>query len=458
MFRYYIKRILLFVPSLILIGLFTFLLFHAAPNDPVEDLLVTEGYEEDNVPSTVYQKQYQRLSSELKLNLPRFYFSIVPSYYPDTLHRIPTKFERQRALLLLSHHNNWSTINAFIIKGKAFLESKKSSHENSIVDRLLYQVPPQELQSIASSISTTENSDVLEELLSLAQRIGDGQKSKFAWPQFLWYGAENQFHYWISNFVSGKLGRSVLDGRPVWSKITKALWWTIFMVLIGLVITLLVSVPLGVWSAYTEQAKWDGVISNFFYFIYAMPLFWLATLMVVFFTTTQYGSWTNIFPSVGIDPFRGGGSTLSNILYNAKQLVLPIFCLVIHSVAYLSRIVRMSIITESKQQYRLTAQLKGLTRASAYWKHLFPNSLLPLITIIVGIIPASFAGSLVLEVIFNIPGIGRLMYDSILGGDWYVMFSIVMLVGIVTIISYLIGDLLYSLVNPKIRFGRAQVS
>ena len=184
-----------------------------------------------------------------------------------------------------------------------------------------------------------------------------------------------------------------------------------------------------------------------------MPLFWFATLMVVFFTTSQYGNWTNIFPGVGISPYSSGLSIWSKIIANSKQLILPVFCMVLHSVAYLSSIVRNSVIAESKQAYKTTALLKGLTKRATFWKHLFPNSVLPLVTIIIGIIPASLAGSLVIEVIFNIPGIGRLIYDSIFGNDWYVIFSIVMLVGVVTIISYLVGDLLYSFLNPKIRFG-----
>lgn len=453
MLNYYIKRILLFVPSLLLIGLFTFYLFHAAPNDPVEDLLATEGYEDQTIPIAVYQKQYDRLSAEMKLDLPKFYFSIVPNYYPDTLYRIRSKFERQRAVNLLSHHNNWEAIDKFLVEGNKALLSFGSGPVGNDVERILLQTEPANIETeVKASIG---NSTKLSKLISSASVIGHKNTSLIAVPKFHWYGINNQFHFWISNFFKGQLGRSILDGRPVWSKISKALSWTLYMVLLGLLISLLITIPLGVWSAYSPSSKLEKLLSSFFYFIYAMPLFWLGTVMVVFFTTDQYGSWTNIFPSVGIDPFSGSGSTFSNIIHNSRQLILPIFCLVIHSTAYFSRLVRTSVVSESKQQYRITAQLKGLSKKSTYWKHLFPNALLPLITIIVGVIPASMAGSLVLEVIFNIPGIGRLMYDSIFGNDWYVIFSIVMLVGTVTIISYLVGDILYSYTNPKIRFGNS---
>lgn len=457
MFGYYIKRILLIVPSLLLVGLFTFYLFHAAPNDPVDDLLATEGYEEETISDALYDKQYKRLSADLKLDLPRFYFSVVPSYYPDTLHKIQTKQDRKRAVELLSYHNNWLEVSKFLDKGHRALELNKSGAGRRTAERLLYQFHPSEFDKIVSA-NAPPYQEEMNELRTSALAVGVEHKSSIAIPKLIWFGAENQFHFWITNFFSGKLGRSILDGRPVWSKITKALSWTMYMVILGLTISLLITIPLGVWGAYSPDSKLERFISNFFYFIYAMPLFWLGTIMVVFFTTNQYGAWTNIFPSVGIDPFRGGGSTFSNILHNSKQLILPIFCIVIHSTAYFSRLIRTSIVAESQQQYKLTAQLKGLSKRSSYWKHLFPNSLLPLLTIIVGVIPASLAGSLVLEVIFNIPGIGRLMYDSIFGNDWYVIFSIVMLVGLVTIVCYLIGDVLYSYINPKIRFDKANLS
>ena len=458
MFKYFVKRILLFIPSILLIGFFTFSLFHSAPNDPVEDLLRTGGYEVENVPASVYQKQYKKLASELKLDLPLFYFAVIPTYYPDTLHRVSTKFDRDRAKVLLSHHNDWGSVSSFLKDGNNFLKESENSEEQSMVDQLLNQSHPKQFVSTIKQNTIDRSSEELKEFLSQAEFIGQKKQHTFAIPKIVWFGTSNQFHYWIKNFFSGNLGKSVLDGRPVWSKISKALSWTFYMVLIGISITMLLSIPLGVWSAYTNNTGLEKILSNLFYFIYAMPLFWLATLLVVFFTTAQYGSWTNIFPSVGIDPFSGEGTTLSNIISNSKQLILPIFCIVIQSITFLSRLVRTNVIAESRQQYRITAQLKGLSKKSSYLKHLFPNSLLPLITIIVGWIPASLSGSLVLEVIFNIPGIGRLMYDSIFGNDWYVIFTIVMIVGTVTVVCYLIGDIVYSYFNPKIRFNSSLTS
>ena len=456
MLSYFIKRILLFIPSIILIGAFTFALFHAIPNDPVAELLSTDGVEKVNVTEQQFLKQYKSLAKDLKLDRPKFYFSLVPRFYPDTLYKLSTKFERKRAVELLAYHNDWNTVCEFLNKGNKLKQGVPEDFKDQL-DKLLIQLPPNEIGSYVQLIKDGDFEISTDNFLALATTLGQKNKKLFSVPKFLWFGIDNQFHTWMANFFSGRFGRSIIDGRPVWTKISKAMLWTLFMVIVGLFITLVISIPLGVWSAYNSDSKWDKVLSNTFYFIYAMPLFWFATLMVVFFTTAQYGWWTNIFPGVGISPFAGDGTTMGKILSNSKQLILPIFCLVLHSVAYLSRIVRSSIVAESNQQYKVSAMLKGLTKKATYWKHLFPNSLLPLVTIIIGVIPASLAGSLVLEVIFNIPGIGRLMFDSILANDWYVIFSIVMVVGMVTIVSYLIGDIIYTYVNPRIRFGKSSM-
>jgi len=456
MLAYFFKRILLFIPSIILIGAFTFFLFHASPTDPIESLLRVEGFEKDVISDDQYRSQYKRLAAELKLDQPKFYFGIVPNYYPDTLYKIIDKQERKRLVELLGHHNDWKAVNTFFYSGKRILSESKNKTSARLINELLYVKDPIDFKSSLESIKNDSITTVESSFYDITQMLSEENKRVFALPKLLWFGANNQFHSWLTNFFTGTLGRSIIDGRPVWSKISKALIWTLFLVLVALLLAIVISIPIGVWSASNVSSRLSKFSQSFFYFIYAMPLFWFATLMVVFFTTSQYGNWTNIFPGVGISSFSKDPSTLGKIAANAKQLILPIFCMALHSVAFLSSIVRNSVIAESKKAYKITAHLKGLTNKATFWKHLFPNSLLPLVTIIVGAIPASLSGSLVIEVIFNIPGVGRLLFDSIFGNDWYVIFSIVMIVGLVTIISYLIGDLLYSFLNPKIRFGQTK--
>ena len=134
-------------------------------------------------------------------------------------------------------------------------------------------------------------------------------------------------------------------------------------------------------------------------------------------------------------------------------LILPALLLALHSAASGIRIVRNSAFAELKADYFITAKAKGLTNRRILWNHILPNAMLPVITLLVSSFPAALAGSVVLEVIFNIPGMGRLLYDSILFMDWSVVFGILIIMGLLTFIFYLIGDLLYAFLNPKIKYG-----
>jgi peptide/nickel transport system permease protein len=214
----------------------------------------------------------------------------------------------------------------------------------------------------------------------------------------------------------------------------------------------LISIPLGVYQAERKDSRFDRWTSKFFYILFSIPVFWLATLLIVFFTSNEYGAWTNWFPAVGVYIPNNELSFSEQWINFSSKLILPIFCIVLVSIAYLSKQMRNGIISEFNFQYAKTAQAKGLSKRAIIWKHLLKNALFPMITIFAAAIPASIASSVVIEVIFNIPGIGRMMFTSITNQDWPIVFSILMLIAIVTMVSFLVADLLYAWVNPKVKY------
>lgn len=273
-------------------------------------------------------------------------------------------------------------------------------------------------------------------------------QSGFILPSFRWHGFDNQYHHWIKKAISFDFGNSFLDGQSVSEKISKAFSWTFLLVLLSMIILIAIAIPLGIYIS--RDRKFSTSLTWVLYFLYAMPIFWFATLMVVFFTTDDYGSWTNWFPSVGVSFIKTG------FIEKLTALLLPVLILCLHSAGYISRQMRSSILDEQSLAYSTTGKAKGLTITTVIRDHNLNNALLPMITVFTSIIPSALAGSLIIEVIFGIPGIGRLLYASINGADWNVVFALLIIIGLVTIISYLIGDLLYSYVNPKIRFGKTQ--
>ncbi len=408
---YIIKRLFLIIPTLVLISLLAFFLSRMVPQDPVIAELNKRGQGEGGVDISEYEKIY----NSLELNKPEFYFSIVPKHYPATLNGYSDYTQKQTMQRLLDvglHH----------------------TEAHKLINDVNYQ----------SNFKLPDSE--LKELLKSTHKL-----TQVTIPSVHWHGTNNQYHSWLTKALKGNFGNSILDGRSALATVGKALLWTIHIAIPAILFTFVIGLLIGYFLARKKGSQKERLLNQLLYVVYSIPVFWLATMAIMYLTTDDYGSWTNIFPSAGIDIFHDR-STLAQIWLNSSRLILPIVIGSLGSIAYIARIMRRSILDEMKAPYILTAYSKGLDHEAVIKKHALPNSLLPFITILAGAIPSTLGGSVVLEVIFNIPGIGRLLYNSIGQADWNVVFCIIIITGIVNIISYLLADLLYARVNPKIRY------
>ena len=136
---------------------------------------------------------------------------------------------------------------------------------------------------------------------------------------------------------------------------------------------------------------------------------------------------------------------------NSGQLIIALICLIVPSLAYISRQTKLSFQQELSKTYAEAAQIRGESKTSILWKYVFQNASFPIITLIASFLPQLITGAVILEVICNIPGMGRLLYQSILGGDWNVVMAVTFLTGILSIVGILISDILYHIVDPKTR-------
>lgn len=372
----------------------------------VSNILSRSGIHLDTESTELYIIEYKRVAKTYNKDLPYFYFTIAPRNYPASLNILPFKEQRITAKSWLKSGYSWSSINSKLIN-HIYIDSNNTA---------------------------------------------DLVKANFSnIPSFHWHGINNQYHRWLSNLVTFDFGKSIRDDRSVTSIIKEALPWTMTMALIAILLSGLVSIPLGAKLAVMNNQKLEKLITTIFYFIYAIPTFWLATLFVLFFTTDEYGSWLNIFPSIGINPGYYE-STTATIWYSLGHLLLPIFCLCIHSFAFDIAQVKTSIRNQLSQEYIQTAKAKGLNTSQVLKSHALKNALIPIITLVVGSIPLVVSGALVIEIIFNIPGMGRLLLQSIVAADWAVVYGIIILSSIISLLSYLLGDMLYFWANPKISF------
>ena len=388
-------------PTLVAISLIAFFMSIHVPQDPALSLATIRGVDPNDVSEKIYDDAYR----ELGMHRPDFYFSVTPHNYPATTNKYSSSIVRDKVKDLLK---------------------SGIPHDAIAVDN---------------------------EIVSVSDNTLVNKKNGYPFfPKLHWNGSKNRYHLWLSSFFSGTFGISVISRQPVKPLVWKAFQWTATLSIIAILFTFIFGIGFAILLSNNPDSRRNKFLSQFLYLIYAVPIFWLATMLVMYLTTDSYSSAFNIFPSVGIDVFIGE-STFNQILGNAKRFILPVICASLSSIAYVARVLRRSILDEMQEPYITTALSKGLSEKQAMMRHAFPNALLPLITIIVGSIPATLGGAVVIEVIFNIPGVGRLLYNAIGIGDWNIAFCIIIIVGFITIISYLIGDLLYTMANPKIRFA-----
>ncbi len=464
MLRYLIKRILLFIPTLLLISLLAFGLSKLAPGDPI-------GEREDPRLSLGDQERIYRETARLwGLDKPVFYFGIASAAYPDTLYRFVLKQQRETLTKLIGQYGNWAEIAAYrqqleqtdarwsnpppaiqsnrlgMLRGN--LRSLYLQHRDNRITSIL-----DTLSSIAQhdSVLVSFASPNISALRASYENIkANATPKRLLVPDFKWYGFDNQYHHWFTDFLRGDFGVAYTDGRPVASKLFDALSWTLVVNGIAIFIAYLLAVPLGVFSAVRKDTRWDRFISVSLFLLYSLPTFWIATMLIVFFTTPEYGmDW---FPSIGVGSAAVGASFAEKFATAAVHLILPIFCMTYGALAFISRQMRGGMLDVLQQDYIRTARAKGLPESKITWKHAFRNALFPIITLFASVFPLALSGSVVIEVIFNIPGMGKLTIDSINNRDYPVVYAILMLSAVVTIIGILVADILYAWLDPRVTY------
>lgn len=244
-------------------------------------------------------------------------------------------------------------------------------------------------------------------------------------------GTNNQYHNYIFGFLTRGLGVSYIDGKQVWPQVSRALKYTIPTVLFASLLILLLSTLIGVWLS-SNSNRLSSIFSGILVLIYAIPVFWLALLIVVFLSNDYYG--IPLFDIVEL-----GNRDLLSII---KKILPMVICIVVAQVTYYSQVLISSIAEEKNKPYINTAKAKGLTSSSIVRNHILPNAYSPYLMSVVDAIPSMLAGSILLETIFNIPGVGRLLYSSYQTADWQVVYAVILVIAIVTIAVYHITDLI----------------
>jgi microcin C transport system permease protein len=258
----------------------------------------------------------------------------------------------------------------------------------------------------------------------------------------------------LGNYLQFDLGRSFLQNKGVWELIKEKLPVSISLGLWTFVISYLISIPLGVSKAVREGTRFDTLTTFVVLLGYAIPGFVLGVLLIVLFAGGTFLDW---FPLRGLTSDNWDElSTLGKIKDYFWHLTLPLICLVIQQFAVVTLLTKNTFVEEIRKQYVLVARAKGLSQDRVLYKHIFRNALIPLVTgFPAAFIGAFFAGSVLIETLFSLDGLGLLSYESVVRRDYPVVLGSLYLFTLIALVVKLVSDVLYTVVDPRVQFGAA---
>ena len=257
------------------------------------------------------------------------------------------------------------------------------------------------------------------------------------------------YFQWLGNMLRGDLGDSFLYQQPVGTVIAEHMWISFLISLVALIFQFAISIPLGIVSATRQYSAVDYTVTILTMIGISLPSFFFAALLIKIFS-----SWLGWFPAFGL--VTGGSSSVgfAYVLDMLHHLVLPMLVLVVLSIGGLMRYTRTNMLEVLNSDYIRTARSKGLSEKKVIYVHAFRNTMIPLMTLLAGILPSLFGGAMITEEVFAINGIGRLAYKALQQGDIPFIMGYNMFLAVLTVIGTLLSDLMYAVVDPRVKLSK----
>ncbi len=478
MIQLLIKRIGAMILSLLVIVIIGFGLMESLPGDPVLRIL---GRSQQQVISSAEFNlaKYDQLYYELGYHLPKFYFTWTSLAVPDSFYRVPQLERRAQLIALSSSTGNPRKVYQFRKSEERFKDAINNSVEiNNVIkislrefaNRLLQCKTTDEINSIfKTNTDINEITDHLvtnefQNLISISRSFNNETSSYKKWIPVISFHKINKFHLWffgnINEFstyndfnnkgiIHGDLGLSTVSHRSVSSILFKSFSITFILSFLAILVSVFFSIPIAVKFAIYRNRFIVKLTPGILLFINTIPLFFIGTLLLMLFANANV---FNFFPSSGIAPAGGFDENLSGlqiVYYSLPYLILPMVAYTLGSLTFFIRLIQSSLEEQLTTDYIRTARAKGVEERKVIGYHALRNSLLPLITIATTAFPAMISGSILLENIFSIPGMGTEIVRALQNQDYPVMIGFFLLMGFVTIIIYMFADLLYSIIDPR---------
>ena len=250
-----------------------------------------------------------------------------------------------------------------------------------------------------------------------------------------------QYFDWVGGFLRGDMGDSILQKVPVSDEVVRRIPITFHLGILAFIIGLLIGIPVGIIGA-VRRATWlDTLVTTLSNLGITVPIFWLGILLMYLF-----GLYLNWLPVMGYT------SPFTDFWLSTKQLIMPVFCLAVFPIASTARQTRSSMLDVMHQDYIRTAWAKGVKEQAVIMRHALKNGLIPIVTLAGMGVPMIVGGTVLIETVFNIPGMGRLAVTSVLNQDYPYVQGIVIIVSAAVLVVNLIVELVYGWLDPRIRY------
>ena len=316
----------------------------------------------------------------------------------------------------------------------------------SIIIYTLVRMMPNDYLDLKFASQIAQGSITQEDLMEFKNLYGIGDNSFF--------GIVSGYFKWLGNLLRGDLGLSFKYEKPVADVISENMWISFSIAIIATVLQFAIAIPLGITSATHQYSVRDYLVTVLTMIGISLPTYFFAAIVIKVFAVDL--GW---FPVNGLvdasasyqDNFAG---FMAKLLDMAHHLVLPIFVSVILSLGGLMRYTRTNTLEVLSADYIRTARAKGLNERTVIYKHAFRNTMIPLVTLLAGILPSLFGGMMITEEVFAIDGIGRMAYKALTEGDIPFIMGYNMFLAILTVIGTLFSDIMYSVVDPRVKLGR----
>jgi peptide/nickel transport system permease protein len=270
------------------------------------------------------------------------------------------------------------------------------------------------------------------------------------------YGLDQPLHIqyfrWLKRIVTLDFGESLRDHRQISDKLLERIPVSIQLSGISLLLAYLISIPLGIYSSTHQYSAGERVVTVILFTMYSLPNFWVATMAIVY---LGGGDFWDVFPVFGLQSVGAENWPVwVRLSDRVWHMVLPITCMTYFTFAALSRYMRASMLEVIRQDFIRTARAKGLSERVVIFRHALRNSLIPIVTLMADLLPALMGGSIVIETIFSIPGMGQLSFEAVFNRDYPLIMAIFTLSALLTLVGILLSDFLYTLVDPRIAYEK----